>query len=80
MTDFGIAKIARRGKRFTVRSGTPAYLAPEVLRKQSYDPYAADMWALGVCLYYMLVGGHPFRGVTKKEITSEIINCRYELP
>jgi serine/threonine protein kinase len=39
--------------------GTPYYMAPEVVRKQSVGP-KADMWSLGVCMYVMLVGYPPF--------------------
>lgn len=40
---------------------TPAYCPPEVLnREKSKGDPSMDMWALGVILYIMLVGGHPF--------------------
>lgn len=39
--------------------GTPLYLAPEVYFRLPYGP-EADMWALGVIVYIMLVGYPPF--------------------
>ncbi|MET8067714.1 serine/threonine-protein kinase, partial [Micromonospora sp. NPDC005313] len=39
--------------------GTPAYLAPEQLDRQPATP-AADMYALGVLLYYCLTGELPY--------------------
>lgn len=33
--------------------GTLLFIAPEVLKKQEYNPMKADIWALGVTLYYM---------------------------
>lgn len=36
-------------------SGKPAYVAPEVVREEAFDPFAADVWSLGVCLYTMLM-------------------------
>ncbi|EQC30800.1 CAMK protein kinase [Saprolegnia diclina VS20] len=40
-------------------SGTMAYAAPEVLKKETISS-AIDMWALGVVLYVLLAGFHPF--------------------
>jgi len=52
--------------------GTLPYLAPELLRG---DPPEArtDIWALGVLLYEMGSGAHPFRGRTAFELSSEIL-------
>lgn len=33
-----------------------SYLAPEVVYEEPHDPFAADVWSLGVCLYTMLTG------------------------
>ena len=41
------------------RIGTWSYWAPEQLSKQPYD-FAVDMWSLGVLMYILLVGFHPF--------------------
>ena len=35
--------------------GTPLYIAPEVYQKQEYS-YPADMWAVGVIVYQLLLG------------------------
>lgn len=41
-------------------SGTPGYIAPEVLRHESDVDGRADIFALGVVLYELLTGTHPF--------------------
>ena len=40
------------------RSGTPVYMAPEVIM-QEYGP-PADLWSIGMLLYQLLTGTFPF--------------------
>ena len=64
--DFGMS-IKSDGK-YKLRSiaGTPYYLAPEVLRG-SYTK-ACDIWSLGVFMYFILLGKHPFKGTNLDSI------------
>ncbi len=41
--------------------GTPSYMAPEQWREQASGP-AADVWALGVILFELFAGEHPYAG------------------
>jgi eukaryotic-like serine/threonine-protein kinase len=52
--------------------GTLPYLAPELLRGEAAEA-RTDIWALGVLLYEMASGTHPFRGRTGFELTSAIL-------
>jgi serine/threonine protein kinase len=40
--------------------GKLAYISPELWHEKSFDPFAADIWSLGVCIYSMLVGRHLY--------------------
>lgn len=42
------------------RSGTPAYMAPELFREDGVHSTASDLWALGCVLYECRMGRPPF--------------------
>ena len=71
ITDFGISKIyhPENGKE---NSGTPGYMAPEVLFNKDHD-YSVDYFSLGVILYELLMGKRPYHGHNKKELRKDIV-------
>jgi serine/threonine protein kinase len=54
ITDFGIAKLYHEDNSQDT-SGTPGYMAPEVMRAQNHS-YAVDYFALGVFTYELIMG------------------------
>lgn len=44
---------------FTGLTGTPGYIAPELLQHQPYGK-PVDMWSVGIVIYEMLTGYQPF--------------------
>ena len=77
--DFGIAVRATESVTAGSRgfAGTLAYVAPDVLIGNAPDA-RADVWALGVTLYEMLVGRRPFSGPTDSAVLYAILE--HELP
>ncbi len=59
ITDFGIA-VTRRETTRHVLVGTPAYMAPEQLKPGTTLSECTDIYALGLILYELLTGQHPF--------------------
>lgn len=63
--DLGLARHLPRSDRsstmdrFTTLAGTPAYMAPELLREEIPDG-RADLFSLGVVFYEILAGKNPF--------------------
>lgn len=77
LCDFGFARII--GEKSFRRSvvGTPAYLAPEVLRSKGYNR-SLDMWSVGVIIYVSLSGTFPFN--EDEEISDQIQNAAFMYP
>jgi serine/threonine protein kinase len=62
LLDFGLAKYQEVGPRLTARGinpGTLPYESPEQLDGEDVDP-RTDIFALGVILYELILGRHPF--------------------
>lgn len=60
--------------------GTPALTAPECIQGLVYHGKVADIWALGVTLYCMVVGQFPFIGDTLLETFDKIVNHPLMIP
>lgn len=58
--DFGLASYYTHGMLFSDFCGSPEYAAPEIHRGCPYEGPPADLWAMGVILYDMVVGDLPF--------------------
>ena len=72
ITDFGVAKINERDNS-SETSGTPGYMAPEVILVQNHGP-PSDFFALGVIGYEFMLGFRPYLGRGRKEIKNLIIS------
>ncbi|XP_048881459.1 death-associated protein kinase 2 [Brienomyrus brachyistius] len=75
--DFGLAHHFEQGEEYKSISGTPQYIAPEVI---NYEPLseATDMWSIGVITYILLSGMSPFQGDNDTETLKNIVEMTYE--
>jgi serine/threonine protein kinase len=79
LTDFGIAKA--RGRQHKTQTGHTkgkvAYMSPEQVRGDELDS-RSDLFAVGVVLYEMLSGVHPFDAPTDLALLNHILSgkCR----
>lgn len=75
MIDFGFSQKVERGTHLSIPNGTLLFLAPEML-DQKYD-FKADVWSVGVFIYFMISGIFPFQGGSKKETIKKIYSGMY---
>jgi serine/threonine protein kinase len=71
ITDFGVAKI-RKEDNSSETSGTPGYMAPEVLMAQNHS-FPVDFFAIGIMGYEFMMGQRPYIGKSRKEIKHLIL-------
>jgi len=81
IVDFGLAKlVADDVGNVTVAGhtlpgvvmGTPRYMSPEQIRGLPVEP-RTDLWSLGVTLYELVSGGHPFEMSTSADVIGSIL-------
>ncbi|XP_052138084.1 CBL-interacting protein kinase 4 [Oryza glaberrima] len=83
VSDFGLAALPdtlRDDGRLHTACGTPAYAAPEVLRRRAYDGAKADAWSCGVILFVLLAGHLPFDDSNIADMCRKAHRREYELP
>jgi len=58
LADFGAARVV--SERMMTATGTPAFMAPEMLSNKGYSSPVVDVWSAGVLLFLILGGAYPF--------------------
>jgi serine/threonine protein kinase len=77
VTDFGLAKRTSVDTQLTATGqvvGTPQYMAPEQARDSKDVGPAADVYALGAILYFMLTGRPPFHGESFTDLLIKVVH------
>jgi serum/glucocorticoid-regulated kinase 2 len=59
-------------------SGTPGYMAPEVLHHMNHS-YQADFFAVGVIAHECMLGKRPYFGKTRNDIREAIRSKRVDI-
>ncbi|KAG5984264.1 hypothetical protein E4U55_005422 [Claviceps digitariae] len=73
LTDFNVASDVVPGRVLTSKSGTLAYLSPEVYSGKGYT-ICADWWSLGVLFYECIYNKRPFDGSSESTLSQQIQN------
>ena len=76
LTDFGVAVLGEGRLADTspfAAAGSPLYMAPEQVTHDQVTP-RTDLFALGLILYQLLCGTHPFAGRSMATITRRLLD------
>ena len=73
LCDFGLATEFEKGETTTDICGKPSYVAPEIYEGVPYDPFKADIFALGVILFCLVYGCTPFRKAVRSDPLYELV-------
>ncbi|XP_058085361.1 CBL-interacting serine/threonine-protein kinase 4-like [Magnolia sinica] len=82
VTDFGLSALPEQLKDglFHTACGTPAYTAPEVVRRKGYDGTKADAWSCGIILFLLLAGYLPFEDSNIAVMYQKIYGREFKFP
>ena len=79
IADFGIA-IIQKNELLQTSCGSPHYASPEVIRGESYEGNAADIWSCGVILFTLLCGFLPFNDSNIKLVLAKVKLGIFSIP
>ncbi|XP_027334242.1 CBL-interacting serine/threonine-protein kinase 10 isoform X1 [Abrus precatorius] len=83
VSDFGLSALAdskRQDGLLHTPCGTPAYVAPEVIKRKGYDGVKADIWSCGIVLFVLLAGYLPFHDPNLIEMYRKINKAELKCP
>lgn len=77
LCDFGLSQVFDTDSDFHSHNfvGKPAYFSPEIANRDAhgFNAKSNDIWCLGVCLFMLSVGGHPFQSSLKSDPAFQLI-------
>ena len=75
--DFNIAVFNKANSKLSKMTGTPSYMAPEVIRGCYTDK--CDLWSCGVLLYVLISGEFPFDAEFHDQLLAKILEAKFSL-
>jgi serine/threonine-protein kinase len=79
LTDFGMARVAKRDTADSPLLGTPAYWCPEQIMGRPQDA-RSDIFSLGVVLYEMVTGTRPFEADSLQAVCNRVLSSTVTMP
>jgi len=80
VSDFGLCGYVSEQQLMKTFCGSPCYCAPECLCRVQYDGRQSDVWSMGVILYAMVTGEHPWNISNTSIMLRQILKGAYTIP
>lgn len=84
ISDFGVAEELDKFNNSDVTSrslGSPAFQPPQIAAgSEAFSGFKLDTWAVGVTLYYLVIGQLPFQGNNVCNLFENIAKATYTIP
>ena len=84
MSNIAITKypnVCVTGNQFSAGTGVNRlYASPEAICRIRHDEKCADVWALGIILFVLVTGRHPFNDKTHTALSTRILHGFYTVP
>ena len=80
LTDFGLCGFMNGHRLLQTFCGSPCYCSPECLQRVDYDGRKSDVWSLGVILFAMVTGEHPWNILNMSIMLRQILTASFTFP
>ena len=74
LCDFGISQVYKKGEYSRHKDGSPYWMAPELIKNQSYDK-GIDIWSLGITCVELAEYAPPYIKYDKDKVSKKIKSC-----
>jgi len=80
ITDFGLCGYHSIDQKMKTFCGSPYYAAPECLNHINYNGFMSDIWSMGVILYELVTGEHPWSITNTNLMIKQISRASFSIP
>ena len=80
LADFGLSICQEINQKTNKFNGSRPYMSPEIILKQPFNPFLADIWSIGVLVYSMATGTLPWASSINGDFDKSITMGYYSVP